>query len=79
MQKRNDNYVGETVDRKAIFKEFINDNYPKYKDVAKKSLALVLHLERHAAKGPHERIDTYHELWGSWARRFLNFALGKKS
>jgi hypothetical protein len=49
-----------SIDRKAIFKQFINDNYPKYKEGVKKTLSLFLHIERHAAKKPKERIDTYY-------------------
>lgn len=79
MQKLQNNFTEQNVDKKLIFKQFINDNYPKYKEVAKKSLAFVLHIEKHAAKEPKQRIDAYYEIWGGWAKTFLSFVLGKKS
>lgn len=38
------NIQEDGIDRKEIFKQFISDNYPKYKDVVRKTLAFILHI-----------------------------------
>ena len=37
-----------------------------------------MHLEKHAAKSPKERIDQYSEILGSALTKFLYFCIGKK-
>ena len=35
---------------KVIFKQFLSNSFPRYKETVKKAMALIMHLEKHAEK-----------------------------